>query len=190
VPAERKPTLVVVSGPPRSGKGTAAHAIARALPCPAICRDEIKEGMVHAHRGEFTPASGDPLTQRTLTVFFELLGLLVAAGVSVVAEAAFVDQRWRSGLDPLLDLVQLRIVQCRVDPAIARERRRVALDAGSGEAHAQLIGEEVEDWAKAYAAFERLSIDAPSIAVDTTNGFEPGLEEIVAFINSPETRLG
>jgi hypothetical protein len=31
---------------PRSGKTTLAKAIARALPCLAICRDEIKEGMV------------------------------------------------------------------------------------------------------------------------------------------------
>ena len=42
------PTLVVVSGPPRTGKTTLAHMIARAVPCPAVCRDEIKEGMVHA----------------------------------------------------------------------------------------------------------------------------------------------
>ena len=42
------PTLVVVSGPPGSGKTTLAHKIAAAVGCPAICRDEIKEGMVHA----------------------------------------------------------------------------------------------------------------------------------------------
>ena len=39
-------THVVVSGPPGSGKTTLAHAIASAVGCPAICRDEIKEGMV------------------------------------------------------------------------------------------------------------------------------------------------
>jgi adenylate kinase family enzyme len=42
------PTLIVVSGPAGSGKTTLAHAIASAVGCPAICRDEIKEGMVHA----------------------------------------------------------------------------------------------------------------------------------------------
>ena len=41
------PTLVVVSGPPRTGKTSLAHAIASKLRCPAVCRDEIKEGMVH-----------------------------------------------------------------------------------------------------------------------------------------------
>jgi adenylate kinase family enzyme len=39
-----RPTLIIVSGPPGSGKTTLAHEIARAVGCPAICRDEIKEG--------------------------------------------------------------------------------------------------------------------------------------------------
>ena len=53
------PTLIVVSGPPRAGTTTLAHAIAQAIPCPAVCRDEIKEGMVHAQGGEFQAAAGD-----------------------------------------------------------------------------------------------------------------------------------
>ena len=83
------PTLVVVSGPPRTGKTTLAHMLARAVSCPAVCRDEIKEGMVHAAGDNFRPASGDPLTQRTLPVSFDVLEALVRAGVTTVAEAAF-----------------------------------------------------------------------------------------------------
>ena len=56
------PTLVVVSDPPGAGKTLLAHELARAIPCPAVCRDEIKEGMVHAEGREFRPAPGDPLT--------------------------------------------------------------------------------------------------------------------------------
>lgn len=63
---QSRPKLVVVSGQPATGKTTLAHALARELGCPAICRDEIKEGMVHAAGGEFEAAYGDPLTVRTL----------------------------------------------------------------------------------------------------------------------------
>src|SRR5918992_3313752 len=95
------PTLVVVSGPPGSGKTTVAHELARSIPCPAVCRDEIKEGMVHAEGGDFQPAPGDPLTRRTFATFFDVLRLLLDADVSVVAEAAFQDRLSRHGLEPL-----------------------------------------------------------------------------------------
>jgi predicted kinase len=175
------PTLVVVSGPPRTGTTTLAHALARAIPCPAICRDELKEGMVHAEGGEFEAAAGDPLTRRTLPVFFDVLRLLATAGVTVVAEAAFQDRVWRSGLEPLSELAELRIVQCHVDAAVARERRRTAHEAGA-ITHAPIVGDELEDWERALASFERLSLPAPSLDVDTTDSYAPSFDEIVAFV--------
>jgi hypothetical protein len=41
-----------------AGKTTLAHRSARAVGCPAICRDEIKEGMVHATPGFGAAAPG------------------------------------------------------------------------------------------------------------------------------------
>ena len=80
-----RPTLIVVSGPAGSGKTTLAHAIASAVGCPAVCRDEIKERMVHArggHEAGFVAAPGDELTARTLPVFFGVLEVLLRAGVT------------------------------------------------------------------------------------------------------------
>jgi predicted kinase len=177
------PILVVVSGPPGSGKTSLAHAIAQAVPCPVVCRDEIKEGLVHAHGGEFQAAAGDPLTQRTLPLFFDVLRLLLTAQVTVVAEAAFQDRLWRPGLQPLTELAQLRIVQCHVDVAVAHERHEHRLAAGGRKAHAKIIGNELDEWRDAYESFDRLSLPAPSIDVDTTDGYAPDLAEIVAFVN-------
>ena len=116
------PTLVVVSGPAGSGKTTLAHAIARAVGCPAICRDEIKEGMVHTTPG-FVAGPGDELTARTLPVFFAVLRLLLTAGVTTVAEAAFQDKVWRPRLEPLRPLARIRIVQCVTSADVALERQ-------------------------------------------------------------------
>lgn len=139
--------------------------------------------MVHALRREFEAAAGDPMTQRTYAVFFEVLRTMLTAGVTVVAEAAYQDRLWRMGLEPLTALAQLRIVHCHVDPAIGRERRDAAHEAGGAGPHARIIGEGVEDWKRAYASFDRLSMPAPSIDVDTTHGYAPDLAEIVAFVN-------
>ncbi len=116
-----RPTLLVISGPPGSGKTSLAHALARLIGCPAVCRDEIKEGMVHAV-GEFAAAPGDELTLRTLPTFFGVLDLLLAAGVSTVAEAAFQDRVWRPRLERLQGLADIKIVQCFVDARISPDR--------------------------------------------------------------------
>jgi predicted kinase len=186
VPPGPKPTLVVVSGPPGSGKTTLAHALAQALPCPAICRDEIKEGMSHAQGSNFQGGYGDPLTERTLPLFFEVVTLLAGAGVTLVAEAAFQDGRWKPGLEPLAGLAHLRIIRCRVAAAVSFERAtaRAAGSEGRVKAHGDsTIGKGAEDWARAFDSFEHISVHAPSIDVDTTDGYEPTLNRVVDFIN-------
>jgi predicted kinase len=172
------PTLVVVSGPAGSGKTTLAHELARAIGCPAICRDEIKEGMVHATEG-FEAAAGDEFTMRTLPLFFATLRLLIEGGVTVVAEAAFQDHVWKPNLEPLQPLASIRIVQCRTDPATARQRMRDR--AASRVAHADT---SVIDDARYFDDFNRLAISAPSIDVDTTSDYEPALGRVVAFVNA------
>ena len=55
--------MIVVSGPGGSGKMMLAHRLTAILGCPALCRDEIQEGMVASNPG-FVPAITDPLTVR------------------------------------------------------------------------------------------------------------------------------
>jgi predicted kinase len=142
--------------------------------------------MAHAHGAEFQGAPGDPLTQRTLPLFFDVLRLLVGAGVTVVAEAAFQDRLWRPGLGSLAEQARLRIVRCRVDPSVSfrRAAARAAASESRLRAHGDsAIGEGVAEWALRVEAFEHVSLDVPALDVDTTDGYDPALEQVVGFVN-------
>ena len=179
------PTLVVVSGPAGCGKTTLAHRLATALGCPAICRDEIKEGMARS-APNFAPEPGDELTRRTLSVFFDVLRLLLESGVTVVAEAAFQDHVWRPNLAPLAAVAEFRVVQCHTDPATAR--RRIAEHAVTRQAHADgALLAALEHGDEYFSEFRRVEIEASTIDVDTSEGYKPTIDELVTFI---ETRRG
>lgn len=175
-----RPRLIVVSGQAGSGKTTLAHRLAETIGCPAICRDEIKEGMVHAHGPGFTATTSDPLTRRTYPLFFACVRLLLDGGVTVVAEATFQHRLWEQGLAPLLDLADsLRVIRCRADDAVLVQRRRERMAAvATRSAHADAEPLPVsQDW-------DAIHLDEPTLDVDTTDGYAPGLARIVDFANS------
>ena len=170
-----RPTLIVVSGPAAAGKTTLAHRLARRIGCPAICRDEIKEGMV-LNAPDFEPSTGDELTMRTLPTFFSVLRLLLESGVTTVAEAAFQDHVWRPRLEPLREIARIKVIQCVVDDAVARERTTLRMTHDpTRRAHADADADSLR------RAFNRLALDVPSIDVDTTENYVPDLEFIASF---------
>ncbi len=163
------PALIVVSGAPGAGKTTLAHEVARGVGCPAVCRDEIREGMAHA-------GTADPTMRRTYDAFFDTLGVLLRAGVSVVAEAAFQDRLWRPILSPLAGLATIRVIRCVTTPDVARDRmaRRLGDPVRAAHRDHEMLARAPADWAP-------VSLRVPSLEVDTTDGYSPGLPAIVSF---------
>ena len=173
-----RPTLIVVSGPAGSGKTTLAHRLAAAVGCPALSRDELKEGMVAA-TPDFVPFTSDPLTLRTYDLFFTTIRLFLEHGVTHVAEAAFQHSAWARGLEPLRPLAELRIIRCHVDPEVARiraERRR--REQPSRAAHDDTGHFAIE------RSFVPLTFDAPTLDVNTANADPIEIEVVVSFVRS------
>ena len=173
------PTLVIVSGPAGSGKTTLAHRLAAMVGCPALCRDEIKEGMV-ATTPSFVPGPSDSLTMRTYGLFFAAIRLFLEHGVTHVAEAAFQHANWVRGLEPLRSLAVLRIVRCHVAPEIAQAR-------AEHRAHEQPTRAAHDDIGhfRVRQPFEPIRVDAPTLDVDTTSGYSPDLGAVLAFVRTP-----
>jgi predicted kinase len=136
------PLLVVVTGRPGAGKTTLAHALAKAVRCPAICRDEIKEGLVNTTGDKGEP--GGAVEREVYEAFFATIELLLKRRVTLVAEAAFQHKVWGPRLEALRTIARVRIVICTIDPKLARTRHvergarevssrsRAARDAGGG----------------------------------------------------------
>jgi predicted kinase len=170
-----RPTLVIVTGPAGSGKTTLAHRLAAMIGCPALCRDEIKEGMVAA-TPDFVPGPSDRLTMRSYGLFFATIRLFLEHGVTHVAEAAFQHANWVRGLEPLRPLARLRIVRCHVEPPIARARA----EQRRGEQHSRAAHDDIEHFS-VDRQFEPIHIDVPTLDIDTTDGYRPDLDAIAAF---------
>ncbi len=181
------PTLLVVSGPPASGKTTLAHALAQALHCPAICRDEIKEGFVGgATSGSFEPQRGDAANVAATAAFFDVVELLIRRGVTLVAEAAFRHHRWAPRLTALTASADIRVITCVASDAAVRDRRRRRWrnEPWRRRFHADSDPDQVHSAGQpedASASYEPIRLNLPVLVVDTSDGYRPAFEEIVAF---------
>jgi predicted kinase len=173
------PTLMIVSGPAGSGKTTLAHRLAAVIGCPALCRDELKEGMAAANPG-FVPGPSDPLTMQTYELFFAAIRLFLEYGVTHVAEAAFQHANWVRGLEPLRPLGELRILRCQVLDSLARTRA----EERRSEQPTRAAHDDTRHFS-VQRSFEPIRLDAPTLDVDTSHDYQPDLQAIATFVRSP-----
>ena len=176
-----KPLLIIVSGRPGSGKTTLAGIIATEIRCPLISRDVIKEGYLNTMQKEHGKTGQDEM-KSVYECFFSAINLFIEYRITCVAESAFQHKLWYPKYNELSERAAIVIVKCHTDPEIANRRflDRKAQDPLREYFHGDNsilgINDEYE--------FVHPQFPAPSLEVDTTEGYRPSLDEITAFIRA------
>lgn len=169
------PPLVIVCGPPASGKTTLAETIGRQLGIPVIAKDLVKERLAD-HVG------ADPnLGAAAFAVQFAIARELLRSGVGLVLEGAFFrDQSEIADVAALGDTVVVK-VECELEEL---ERRYTERHSGRHPAHRG--PEALPDLRKRVLNGEYgvPGLGRPTLRVDSTDGLKPLEAEIFDWIRN------
>ncbi len=178
------PTLIVVTGRPSAGKTTLSRKLAQAVRCPLISRDEMKEGLVNTLRAN--PNPDFDLTRHVYLTFFDTLDFLLNQQITLIAEAAFQHKVWSPKLEPLQNIAHIKIIVCTISPLLAKSRfvQRGINDPDRAQFHDDSAAQLTDaDWLS--RPYDPPHFDVPTLEVDTSDGYQPTLDDIVAFIKKP-----
>jgi predicted kinase len=160
------PRLVVVTGPPGSGKTTIAAALRERLGLPLIAKDAIKEALGDALEFDGDRHASRRLGVATFGVQFAIVRELLASGVSLIAEGNFRSDEWFRSLPPA------RVAQVHVTAAPDAVRQRLlARDRHRHRVHYDR--EAADEVAESVRAGEWNALPLPGtvIALDTTDAW-------------------
>ena len=174
-----KPLLIIVCGRPGSGKTTLAHTLSEMYRCPVLSRDEIKEGYINTVRREHKNLADEEI-RNINSGFFEVMGLLADHNISCVVESAFQHKLWSPHYAELANKAAIKLVICRADNVTANKRylHRKSTDPLREYFHGDSsIKDENDEYEYVPPQFP-----VPTLEVDTTKGYKPGLKKILSFI--------
>jgi predicted kinase len=174
------PTLLIVTGPPASGKSTLAQQLSTRLTWSLISRDAIRE--------QAFDASGHIIDHAEVNRrFIAQINHTLARGTSLVCEAAFQNPLWQRIIAQIDTPHRIASITCHV-PApmrIARMTQRMQLDTTRSTVHADY---------ELLAAYTRGSVDPdgfvyingdwPQLDVDCTDGYQPRVDDVMVWIGT------
>lgn len=188
------PPLVVVSGPPCSGKTTVGRRIADELGLPFIAKDDIKESLFDT-LGTKDREWSKKLGLSSMVLLFRIVAAQLQAGGSVVAEANFHMDFDTPRFDELRSRFELELLQihCTASAAVLLSRFRGRAD--SGERHPghvedlqleEILGELRHNLSE--GVWDALDIGGQLLTVDTTDFCTVDYEGLLRRIRATRMR--
>ncbi|MFW5845717.1 MAG: ATP-binding protein [Planctomycetota bacterium] len=109
---------------------------------------------------------------------------LLRAGVSCIAEAAFQHRLWAPRLEPLAAQADLRVLHCRCDPRLARQRfiARGLADPDRVRFHGDAAVQAARDGRELpIGDYQPPELPHPTLVVDTSHGYALDLAALRDF---------
>lgn len=164
-----EPVVLIITGPPASGKSTLGRQLARKLALPFLAKDMFKE-ILFDHLGWSDPEWSRRLGAASMDLLYRTAAALLEAGESVALEANFYSEWDTPKLVKLAEVSGCRFVQvvCTASKSTLAERYRHR--SVTGERHpGHTESEPLEDTlARLFTGrWEALALEGPVIRVET-----------------------
>ncbi len=192
MPAQR-PLLILISGAPGTGKTTLAGRLSESLALPLLAKDTFRKILADAFEAR-TVEQSRALVPATLAIYYTVIDQLLAASVGVIAECNFHRGVSEHDLRPLVARARTVLVHCQTAREVSVRRFVDRYERGSDEDRRWSFdeqyltrlraGESLDAWERA----EPLALGVPTLIVDTTDGYEPDFERLVAFVRAAGAR--
>jgi predicted kinase len=195
-PAGGPARVVLITGEPGSGKTTLGLELARTIRVPFIARDDVRAGLFFTAGGWSAKPTGVPTAQHAVETFLRIVENVAGLGVSCVVE--YVVRRGQADdlrrIEAVADCVVLHtwcadalerfVRRNTADPLVNRQPVLDALGYETIRDHTAAAAERMRSVAREM----RRDFDLPVMSVNTDDGYNPDMGQIVDFVVGTPSR--